>query len=317
MSEEKNYMSLAIKLAEKSLNPSPNPHVGAVVVKNGKIIATGFHEKAGQPHAEIIALRKAGTRANGATLVVTLEPCHHHGRTPPCTQAILKAGIDKVVIGMFDPTKAGGGAEFLRRHDIKVKTGVLKKECEDLNQIWLKNIRNNLPYLTLKLALDKDGSSIPPKGKKWITGVNSRREVMRRRAKHDSILVGANTILIDNPRLTVRGIKVGQQPTRIVLGQVTRNSKIFRQPGKVIVTKGANLKKLLTQLFKRGITSIFLEGGETTARKFLNAGLVDQVQIFQNRAGKTPPRVCGKRLPLKKTRKFGADTLFEARLKRY
>lgn len=320
-------MKLAITLAEKAKNPSPNPKVGCVIIKNGKIIAEGFHEKAGKPHAEIIALKKAGKRAQDATLFVTLEPCTHHGKTPPCAQAIVKAGIKKVVIGMRDPNpKARGGVEFLRKHGIEVETDVLEKECEAINQIWLKNIRHRLPYLTLKLALDQHGSSIPSEGKKWITGTASRRAVMRLRREHDAILVGAKTIIADNPRLTIRGLKVEKQPLRIVLGKkknIPKDATILQDGEETLVTDTLSLKKL----FQQGITSIFVEGGETTAKKLLDQNLIDRVLIFQNchsreacprpRSGSGKPEICGKKLPLKKIKTFGNDTLFEAFLKSY
>jgi diaminohydroxyphosphoribosylaminopyrimidine deaminase / 5-amino-6-(5-phosphoribosylamino)uracil reductase len=302
-------MLLAISLANKAPNPSPNPKVGCVILQNDKVVGEGFHEKAGKPHAEIIALKKAGKRAEGATLFVTLEPCNHQGKTPPCSHAIVKAGVKKVVVGMRDFSRAKGGVEFLRKNGVEVKTGVLQKECEDLNQIWLKNVKKQLPYLTLKLALDADGSSIPKKGR-WITNTASRREVMKMRREHDAILVGTNTIIADNPRLTVRGLKIAQQPWRIILGQ--KKVPKLRPGGRALFVKKLNLKKL----YKLGITSIFVEGGETTAKKLIDQELIDKVFIFQKNA-RGIPKVCGKKLALKKVKNFGGDTLFEVVLKKY
>ncbi len=315
---EEKLMKQAIELAEKAVNPSPNPKVGALVVKDGKVIGAGFHEQVGNAHAEIVALRQAGKRANGATIFLTLEPCNHTGKTPPCSKAIVKAGVEKVVIGARDLSKAKGGVDFLKKNGVKVKTGVLKKECEELNQIWLKNTKKQLPYLVLKLALDENGGTIPQKGK-WITSAASRKEVMHLRRNFDAIMVGVNTIVADNPRLTVRGLKVAKQPLRVVLdgsGRIPKNAKVLRDGGKTLVVGKTSPKALLRKLYKMGITSIFLEGGETTAKKFLNEKLVDRVWIFQKKAKRTP-KVCGKKLPLKKMRKFGEDTLFEAVLKQY
>lgn len=319
---DKYFMMRALALAKRSYNPSPNPKVGAIIVKNEKVIGQGFHEKAGKSHAEIVALRKAGKKAQGATLFVTLEPCNHKGKTPPCTQAIIKSGIAKVVIGMLDPNPlAKGGANFLQQNGIETQSGILEKECRELNQIWLKNIQNQLPYLTLKIALDKQGSMAPPKGKKWITGEKSRRLVHKMRANHDAILVGVNTIIQDNPRLTVRGLKVAKQPLRIVLdgsSSIPKNAKILKDGGKTLVMKKFEPKKL----WKKGVTSILVEGGEKTAKYFLEKNLVDKVYVFQNKTNcnsrtRENPKVFDKKIALKKIKKLGKDTLFEAKLKKY
>ncbi|MFH0833982.1 MAG: bifunctional diaminohydroxyphosphoribosylaminopyrimidine deaminase/5-amino-6-(5-phosphoribosylamino)uracil reductase RibD, partial [Patescibacteria group bacterium] len=209
-------MRRAIALAQKAANPSPNPKVGAVILRNGKIVGSGFHAKAGEAHAEILALQKAGKKARGGELFVTLEPCNHFGRTPPCSRAILAAGIRKVVIGMRDTTAAGGGADFLRANRVEVATGILESECRELNKIWLKNVAEKMPFVALKMALDERGSTIPPSGKKWITSAKSRREVMRLRSGFDAISVGVGTILKDNPRLKIRCLKIEKQPTRII-----------------------------------------------------------------------------------------------------
>ena len=321
----KTFMKRAIFLAKKAPNPSPNPKVGAVVLRNGKIVGEGFHEKAGEPHAEILALRQAGKRANGSELFVTLEPCHHLGRTPPCSREILAAGIKKVWIGMRDPNpKARGGIEFLQKNGIEVEVGILESECRELNQIWLKNISKKIPFVTLKLAVDEQSSTLPPAGKKWITNEKSRREVMKMRRNFDAIAVGVGTILADNPRLTVRGLKITKQPTRIIFDpnqRMPRSAGVLNDGGKTIVISrkefpNFNLRKILQNLFKKGICSIFLEGGEFTARKFLEADLVDQVLIFQKNA-RGVPRVCGRKLALKKVGEFDEDVLFEAKLRKY
>ena len=320
-----DFMNLAIRLAERAANPSPNPRVGAVILQNGKIVGEGWHEKAGGPHAEILALQRAGARAEGGELFVTLEPCHHQGKTPPCSKAILKAGIKKVFIGMADPNPtASGGADFLRKNGVEVEVGVCEKECRELNQIWLKNVSQKMPFVALKLAVDECGSTIPPVGKRWITSEKSRREVMKMRRSFDAIAVGVGTIVADNPRLTVRGLKITKQPVRIIFDPNLRTpaaAKVLNDGSETILVsrrdfKSLDLRKVLKQLFERGIRSIFLEGGLKTAERFLEKGLVDEVFIFQNKS-RGVPKVCGRKLPLKKIGKFSEDTLYEARQKSY
>ncbi|MFH1546746.1 MAG: bifunctional diaminohydroxyphosphoribosylaminopyrimidine deaminase/5-amino-6-(5-phosphoribosylamino)uracil reductase RibD [Patescibacteria group bacterium] len=340
MFSKKQLMRRAIELAEKAMNPSPNPRVGCVILRNGRIIGEGWHERAGEPHAEILALRKAGKQARGGELFVNLEPCHRFGRTPPCTRAILEAGVKKVVIGMPDQTKAGGGAEFLAKNGVVVEMGICEKECRELNQIWLKNASaltskksQGLPFVALKLALDSNGLTIPARGKKWITGNSARRKVMRLRRNFDAIAVGVGTILKDNPRLTVRGLKIEKQPTRIIFDpnlRTPKSAKVLRSSGTILVSRkpvkfprsrnlavrNFELKTILEKLFQLGISSIFLEGGETTARKFLAEKLVDHVFIFQKNAHGIP-KICGRKLPLRKISKFGNDTFFEGALRKY
>ena len=327
-------MRRTIELAKKAINPSPNPRVGCVILKNGKIVGEGFHKKAGEPHAEILALRKAGKQARGGELFVNLEPCHHFGRTPPCSREILKAGIRKVFIGMPDQTTAGGGAKFLAANGVTVDVGICEEKCHELNQIWLKNTHEQLPFIALKLALDSNEGTIPPAGRKWITGNSARRKVMRLRRSFDAIAVGVNTISKDDPRLTVRGLKIDKQPIRIIFDpnlRTPKSAKVLREAGTILVSRKAvkfpnvqnlavrnfNLEIILRKLFKLGISSIFLEGGETTARKFLAEKFVNHVFIFQNHAKKTPPKVCGLKLPLQKVSKFDNDTFFEGVLKKY
>lgn len=317
-------MNRAIRLAKKALNPSPNPRVGAVILRNGKIVGAGWHEKAGGPHAEIVALKQAGAKAKGSELFVTLEPCNHQGKTPPCALAILKAGIRKVSIGMLDPNPlAAGGAQFLRAHGVAVTSGILENECRALNKIWLKNASaltseksQCLPFVALKLALDEHGSTIPEPGKKWISSKKSRRAVMRMRRNFDAIAVGVGTIVADNPRLTVRGLKIVKQPVRIVFdpnGRTPKNARVLENSDEtLLITRREfpdyDLRKILKKLFARGIHSIFLEGGLTTAKKFLAENLVDEIFLFQ-KDSKAKTKIWQKK-QLSKIEEFDGDALF-------
>ncbi len=324
------YMQAALLCADQAVNPAPNPYVGAVVVRDGKVVGRGYHVCAGAPHAEVLALRQAGKRAKGATLYVTLEPCTHHGRTPPCAEAIAKAGINRVVLGLRDPTKlAGGGAKWLKKNGVKVKTGVLASECRAQNQMWLKNVKQKLPYLTLKLAVDSSGSTIPKLGKKWITGVAARKRVQQQRAAHAAVLVGVGTVVADNPRLTVRASSV--QPVRIILdptGRTPRTARLLEEMGETLIitkkpvrVKGAHnlavpafqLKTILKKLYARGITSIYVEGGLTTAEHFLKAKLVDRLCIFST-SNKRLPKLWGK---AKQKERVGKDTLWSGVITNY
>ena len=205
-SEEK-WMRMAIELAKRAGEGTrPNPKVGAVVVKDGKVVGEGFHRKAGMPHAEIEALQRAGTKARGADLYVTLEPCSSHGRTPPCTGAIRRAGIRRVIYGSsdVDPRNALRAERILKSAGIRVALGVLKEECDHLNEDYRHWTLRKEPWVILKLAMMLDGALVVP-GRRWITGLKAREEVQRIRAGCDAILVGAETVRRDNPRLTLRG----------------------------------------------------------------------------------------------------------------
>lgn len=333
--QDARYMQQACVLAAKAINPAPNPRVGAIVVRAGQIVGRGYHTAAGQLHAEVVALRQAGTRAIGATLYVTLEPCTHYGRTPPCVDAILESSIARVAIGLRDPTlRAGGGAEFLKKNNVRVRTGVCVSECRALNQVWLKSVTTKLPYITLKLALDSTGSSIPKTGTRWITGVSARQRVQRQRAEHDAVLVGVGTVVADDPRLTVRGALT--QPTRIILdptGRIPRTARLLRETGRTIVVtrrpvrvRGASnlvvprfgLKTILKKLYANGIASIYVEGGLTTARHFAEAELVDRLYVFVADSTRSP-RLWGKALRLRHQtkEKIGPDVLWSGDLSNY
>lgn len=229
-------MKIALTLAKRGIGKtSPNPAVGAVIVKGGRIIGKGYHKKAGLAHAEINALLKAGAKAKGADMYVTLEPCNHFGKTPPCTDAIIKAGIKRVFIGMEDPNPLiqGNGARQLRNAGITVESRILEDKCKDINEAYIKYITAKIPFVTLKLASTIDGRIATCTGEsKWITGLTSRMFVHRMRANADAVMVGIGTILKDNPELTTRFVK-GKDPVKIVV-----DSKLRIPPGARVLNSG-------------------------------------------------------------------------------
>lgn len=261
---DEKYMRLALELAEKGRGKtSPNPMVGAVIVKNNRIVGKGYHKKAGTPHAEINVLRQAGKKARGATLYVTLEPCCFFGRTPPCTDAIIKSGIKKVIVATKDPNSLnnGRGIKMLKKHRIAVKTGVLREEARRLNEVFEKYITTGLPFVILKMAQSLDGKIAAKTGdSKWISCEESRRMVHRLRREVDAVMVGANTARIDRPRLKESRMKI-----------IVRSAK---NKGRV------DLKRFLRGLAKKQITSVLCEGGGELAWSLLKQGLVDKVLFF-------------------------------------
>ena len=309
------YMLRALKLARKG-KTAPNPMVGAVLVKKDQIIAEGFHLYAGGPHAEIVALRKAGDKARGADLYVNLEPCCHIGRTPPCTDTIIQSGVRRVFAGMKDPNRLvqGKGIRALKAAGIKVSIGMMKKDCEKLNEVFVKVIKTRMPFVTIKTAMSLDGKIATRKGdSQWISGIRSRSFVHELRNKHDAILVGTNTIMQDNPLLTCRLKKKGvTHPTRIVLDRRNRiplKAKVFANgnaqrviyvsgPGlslrrensltkkNIEVLKGKigksgfDLRYLMKLLVKKDLTSILIEGGSEINSSAFSAGIVDRVFAF-------------------------------------
>ncbi|MCA9603381.1 MAG: bifunctional diaminohydroxyphosphoribosylaminopyrimidine deaminase/5-amino-6-(5-phosphoribosylamino)uracil reductase RibD, partial [Myxococcales bacterium] len=293
-------------------DPSPNPHVGAVLVKAGKLVAKGYHRRAGDAHAEVAALKRAGKRARGATLYVTFEPCNHFGRTPPCTDAIIAAGVERVVVGARDMAPHVPGAERkLRRAGIEVTYGVCEAEAEALVRDFAKHIRRGLPEVTLKSAATLDGHTASRTGEsKWITGEAARGEAHRMRAYADAVLVGVGTVLADNPHLNVRLVK-GRAPVRVVLDSelrtpVTANvvtgkgghTIVFHAssapPGKrralgragaelVEVARtsgGLDLKRVLRELGKRDIVRLLVEGGAAVHGSLLRERLADRAALF-------------------------------------
>lgn len=314
MFDDKYYMNMALDLAMSGIGyTSPNPCVGAVVVKDEQVIGTGAHLRAGLEHAEVIALNIAGKNAIGATLYVTLEPCNHHGRTPPCTEAIIKSGVKRVVIATLDPNPlvSGGGVKQLEHAGIKVEIGLLQDEATRLNKIFFHYITTNTPYITLKCGMSLDAKLATQYFEsKWITNAKSRLDAHSYRHTHDAILVGVNTVLADNPALTYRGaakLVKDKNPIRIVLDthlrtpldahivtdkssqtyivvgcdiskeQIARYHmvQIIQMPDKHI-----DLSKLMHILSKLKISSVLVEGGYTVLTSFLELGLFNQIVTY-------------------------------------
>jgi diaminohydroxyphosphoribosylaminopyrimidine deaminase / 5-amino-6-(5-phosphoribosylamino)uracil reductase len=289
--EDEKFMRAALREAKKGVGfTSPNPAVGAVIVSRGKIVARGWHHRAGLPHAEIEALEKV-RNARGATLYVTLEPCSTHGRTPPCVDAIIGAGIARVVIGTMDPNPAHAGraVKILKKAGIEVTAGVLENECRELNKAFNKWIVTKTPYVIAKAGMSLDGCITRPPGEgRWITSPASLADAHRIRAQVDAILIGAETLRADNPRLTVRGVRgaVGtKQPWRVVLtrgGKLPPGAHVFSdaQKNRTLVFKNKPLREVLRELGKRGVTSVLIEGGAKVLGDAFNLRLVDEVVFY-------------------------------------
>ena len=302
-------MNKCIELAQRGLgNTYPNPLVGSVVVSNNKVIGSGWHQKAGEAHAEVHAIRSVlDTRAlPSSTLYVNLEPCSHHGKTPPCTDLIVQSGIRHVVVGMLDPFEKvnGQGIQKLLDAGIKVDVGVEEKSCKTLNRRFLTAINSKRPYVILKWAKTQDGY-ISPKHKKknqpvWISNSISRTLAHQWRAEEQSILIGSQTAVDDNPSLTTRLID-GPSPTRILIDpneKINRNAKLFAADQKVIVYtnnhsridehiyyvsidfSGNGLKQILSDLHLKNIQSVLVEGGAKTLQYFIDAGMWDEAKVF-------------------------------------
>jgi diaminohydroxyphosphoribosylaminopyrimidine deaminase/5-amino-6-(5-phosphoribosylamino)uracil reductase len=261
----------ALELAERGRGTThPNPVVGAVVVADGEVVGEGWHERKGGPHAEQVALEAAGERARGATLYVTLEPCDHHGSQPPCTDAISRAGVAKVVVGTRDPTRNG----IARLRAAGVEVDVLDLwEARVLNEAWLTWARLRRPFVTYKAAVTLDGR-MALAGERWVSGEESRRLVHRLRAASDAVAVGMGTVRADNPRLDAREVEVLRQPRRLAFG-----GGPLPEGSELELLSGA-LEEELTRLGKEGVQSLLLEGGATLASSFFAADLVDKVLIF-------------------------------------
>ncbi len=308
------WMKRALELAQKG-RPSPNPHVGAVIVKDGELVGSGHHERAGEDHAEVVALRAAGAKATGATLYVTLEPCNHVGRTPPCTDAIVAAKIARVVVGCTDPNPnvAGGGIDKLREAGIEVEVGVLADECTALIRPWVKHVTVGLPYVSLKLALSLDGRIATRTGaSKWLTGPEARARVHALRAASDAVAIGIGTALADDPRLTVRDAP-GGSPLRVVFDtklRLPKHARLVETAAEIptwvicnadaptsaedeLTTRGVEVLRApasaegridapaaLKLLASRGIVRLMVEGGAELAGSFLAGHLADELHAF-------------------------------------
>ncbi len=284
-------MRLALREAEKGVgHTSPNPAVGAVIVRNGRVLARGYHHAAGQPHAEIEALRalKRPEDARGATIYVTLEPCSTHGRTPPCTDAILQAGLARVVVGATDPNPrhAGGGLRLLEEAGVPVRAGVLEEACRRLNRAFNRWIVTGRPWVIAKAALTLDGRLTRPPGEdRWLSATRARAHAHRQRARVDAILIGAGTLRADNPRLTVRGVDSARQPWRVVLtrrGDLPGDAHLFTDEWKerTLVFRDQPLAEVLAELGRRQVTSVLIEGGGQVLGQAFDAGLVDALQFY-------------------------------------
>lgn len=285
-------MSRAIELARMGQGKtSPNPCVGAVVVKKGRCLGEGYHRRAGGAHAEVAAVRAAmrrGYTVEGATLYVTLEPCSTHGRTPPCTDLILKHKIKRVVVGTRDPNPSHRGRAFrlLRREGIEVKSGVLRKECEVLNREFNHWVVTGRPWVVAKMAVSLDGKLTRPEGQgRWLTSAEALRDVHRERARCDAILVGAGTVREDNPRLTVRGVKVRRQPWRVVItksGKLPARAYLFSDEHKerTIVYRKWSWARILEDLGKRNVLRLMVEGGGKVLNDLARSGFVNEVMIY-------------------------------------
>ena len=315
------WMARALRLARKGLySTHPNPRVGCVIVKDGELIGEGWHVRAGEPHAEVHALRQAGERARGATAYVTLEPCSHYGRTPPCAEALVQAGVGRVVAAMQDPNPqvAGRGLALLRSVGIEVASGVLESEARALNCGFIKRMETGLPYLRAKLAMSLDGRTAMASGEsQWITGPAARAEVQRLRAQSSVVLTGADTVLMDHARLTVRAaelclddeltaLAMQRQPLRVLIDgrlRVPLDAPFFQAGPALVVSRddgavaryrsaghellampGAaervDLHSVLLELAARGTNEVLLEAGPRLAGAFAALGLIDEYQIF-------------------------------------
>ena len=271
----------ALELAERGRGTTyPNPVVGAVVVQGDEVVGEGWHQRKGEAHAEVIALAAAGERAKGATLFVTMEPCAHHGSTPPCTEAVLAAGVAKVVAGSLDPNpEAGGGLDMLRAAGVDTVNADLAA-ARIQNEAWRVWIAAKRPFVILKLALTLDGRVAVP-GSRWVTGEESRRRVHELRAQVDAVAIGMGTVRADDPQLTARDVDAAKQPRRLAFGSGPLPG------GSELELRTGALAEELAALAADGVQSLLLEGGPKLAEGFLRADLVDKVLLF------VAPRIAG------------------------
>lgn len=315
------YMARALELARRGrFTTMPNPNVGCVIVRDGTLVGEGWHQRAGEPHAEVHALRMAGEQARGATAYVTLEPCSHHGRTPPCCDALIAAGVSRVVVAMQDPNPqvAGRGLWRLQQAGIEVSHGLMMAEAEALNRGFLKRMRTGFPWIQLKLGASLDGRTAMASGEsKWITSAAARRDVQQFRAQSSAILTSSATVLADDPSLTVRPEELSdslrqqldaqtlRQPVRVVVDsqqRVTRQHRLIHQPGESWLMRTApdnaawpesvtqiavpprgeqlDLVAMMMLLGQRQINSVWVEAGAGLAGALIQAGLVDELIVY-------------------------------------
>ncbi len=290
IADDEAFMRLALEEARKGAGAtSPNPAVGAILVVKGKVVARGHHEGAGQPHAEAVCLAAAeASLQKKGVLYVTLEPCSTTGRTPPCTKAIIAAGIREVVIGTIDvnPRHGGRGIKVLEAAGIKVRVGVLEQECRALNEAFNHWIQTRRPYVIAKCGMSLDGRlTRPPEEKQWLTSEAAREHANRFRLHVDAILVGAETVRKDNPRLTVRAVPTKRQPWRVVLtrsGELPPRSHLLkdRHAERTLVFRDKTLPAVMEELGRREITSVLIEGGGDILGQALDARVIDRVHIY-------------------------------------
>ncbi len=318
---DERYMARALELARRGrFTTTPNPNVGCVIVRGGEIVGEGWHHRAGEPHAEVHALRMAGEKAKGATAYVTLEPCSHHGRTPPCCDALIAAGVSRVVAAMQDPNPqvAGRGLYRLQQAGIEVSHGLMMSEAEALNRGFLKRMRTGFPWIQLKLGASLDGRTAMASGEsQWITSAAARRDVQRFRAQSSAILSSSATVLADDPSLTVRWNELGEdmrqqldedtlrQPVRVIIDsqqRVTPQHRVMTQPGETWLMRSEidqqtwpdsvsqiavplrgeqlDLVAMMMLLGQRQINSVWVEAGAGLAGALLQVGLVDELIVY-------------------------------------
>jgi diaminohydroxyphosphoribosylaminopyrimidine deaminase/5-amino-6-(5-phosphoribosylamino)uracil reductase len=310
--DDHRFMTQALRLAERGLyTTSPNPRVGCVIVKDGKIVGEGWHERAGQPHAEVHALRQAGEAARGAEVYVTLEPCSHYGRTPPCANAVIEAGVARVIAAMADPNPlvAGQGLRLLEEQGIRTRSGLLESEARELNKGFVSRMTRQRPWVTAKIAASLDGRTALANGaSQWITGAAARSDVQRWRARSCAILTGVGTVLADNPQLTVREFEIGRQPLRIVVDSHLRmpldrkilqggnlllaclpgptdKADVLRELGVTVLelpeeNGQVSLPALLQELAQRDVNEVLVEAGSVLNGSLLQQGLVDELLLY-------------------------------------
>jgi diaminohydroxyphosphoribosylaminopyrimidine deaminase/5-amino-6-(5-phosphoribosylamino)uracil reductase len=315
--EDSRFLERAVELAERGRGTAhPNPVVGAVVVRDGEVVGEGYHVRRGEPHAEPIALAAAGDRARGATIYVSLEPCTHHGRTPPCVDACIAAGVSRVVAASLDPNpEVSGGPERLAAAGIAFEAAphdsAVARQARRQNEAWRTWIARGRPFVTLKCAMTLDGRVAVP-GRRWVSGPESRLLVHVLRASSDAVGVGMGTVRLENPRLDAREVPVARQPRRLAFGRGPLPE------GSELELLSGPLADELAALAAAGVQSLLLEGGPTLAAAFLEQGLVDKLLLFvaPTLAGEGPPLVGPLGAPLDlarlESRKVGADVLLTA-----